>query len=133
MSETLVTQSEKYLKKIQSKPILAESIEDFDSFIEIFIYLKKNLETLQNLRNKMAAIENEALVEVDELAGEILCLVRHAGLYAPTEERQGQSRGESSAEEEHVVIPVLMSCHRLWAGVFAHTVPGGHRRAVAAS
>lgn len=53
MSETLVTQSEKYLKKIQSKPILAESIEDFDSFIEIFIYLKKNLETLQNLRNKM--------------------------------------------------------------------------------
>ena len=35
MSETLVTQSEKYLKKIQSKPILAESIEDFDSFIEI--------------------------------------------------------------------------------------------------
>ena len=50
MSETLVTQSEKYLKRIQSKPILAESIEDFDSFIEIFIYLQKNLENLQNLQ-----------------------------------------------------------------------------------
>ena len=53
MSEALVTQSEKYLKQIQRKPILAESIEDFDSFIEIFSYLKNNLEHLQNLRNKM--------------------------------------------------------------------------------
>lgn len=53
MSETLVTQSEKYLKRIQGKPVLAESIEDFDSFIEIFSYLKRNLEQLQNLRNKM--------------------------------------------------------------------------------
>lgn len=53
MSEALVTQSEKFLKKIQSKPIIAESIEDFDSFIEIYTYLKTNLDELQNLRNKM--------------------------------------------------------------------------------
>lgn len=53
MSETLVTQSEKFLKEIQHKPIIAESIESFDDFIEIYTYLKKNLEILQNLRNKM--------------------------------------------------------------------------------
>ena len=53
MSETLVTQSEKFLKRIQSKPIIAERIEDFDSFIEIYSYLKNNLTKLQNLRNKM--------------------------------------------------------------------------------
>ena len=53
MSEFLVTQSEKYLKEIQHKPILAESIEDFDDFINIYTYLKMNLEKLQNLRNKM--------------------------------------------------------------------------------
>ncbi len=53
MSEFLVTQSEKFLKKIQSKPVIAESIEDFDSFIEIYSYLKDNLHKLQNIRNKM--------------------------------------------------------------------------------
>ncbi|MDD6285724.1 DUF530 domain-containing protein [Candidatus Methanosphaera massiliense] len=53
MSELLVTQSEKFLKEIQHKPIIAESIEDFDSFIEIYSYLKNNLNKLQDLRNKM--------------------------------------------------------------------------------
>ncbi|OED30864.1 DUF530 domain-containing protein [Methanosphaera sp. WGK6] len=53
MSELLVTQSEKFLKRIQRKPIIAEGIEDFDSFIEIYGYLKNNLYELQNLRNKM--------------------------------------------------------------------------------
>ena len=53
MSELLVTQSEKYLKGIQHKPLLAESIEDFDSFIEIYVYLQNNLTELQKLRNKM--------------------------------------------------------------------------------
>ena len=53
MSETLVTQSEKYLKNIQRHPILAESIDDYESFIETYSYLKNNLTHLQNLRNKM--------------------------------------------------------------------------------
>ena len=53
MSETLVTQSEKFLKRIQSKPLIAESIEDYDTFIEIYTYLRVNLEQLQNIRNKM--------------------------------------------------------------------------------
>lgn len=53
MSDILVTQSEKFLKKIQSKPVLAESIEDFDSFIKIYSYLKTNLKQLQIIRNKM--------------------------------------------------------------------------------
>ena len=53
MSEFLVTQSENFLKEIQKKHIIAESIEDFDSFIETFAYLKDNLVKLQNLRNKM--------------------------------------------------------------------------------
>lgn len=53
MSEFLVTQSEKFLKEIQRKPVIAESIEDFDSFIEIYYYLKDNLIKLQNMRNEM--------------------------------------------------------------------------------
>lgn len=53
MSEFLVTQSEKFLKEIQHKPVIAESIEDFDSFIEIYSYLKFNLLKLRKIRNKM--------------------------------------------------------------------------------
>lgn len=53
MSDILVTQSEKFLKTIQSKPVIAESIEDFDSFIKIYSYLNSNLKQLQNIRNKM--------------------------------------------------------------------------------
>jgi len=53
MSELLVTQSERFLKSIQKKPLIAESIEDFESFIEIYVYLRDNLVKLQNLRNKM--------------------------------------------------------------------------------
>ncbi|MBE6487644.1 MAG: DUF530 domain-containing protein [Methanosphaera stadtmanae] len=53
MSELLVTQTEKFLKDIQRKPIIAESIESFDDFIEIYDYLYTNLRKLQNLRNKM--------------------------------------------------------------------------------
>lgn len=53
MSEILVTQTEKLLKNIQKKPIIAESIEDFDNFVEIYDYLQNNLSKLQNIRNKM--------------------------------------------------------------------------------
>lgn len=53
MSEVLVKHAEKYLKDIQKKPVIAESIEDFDGFIEIYSYLYDNLTKLQNLRNKM--------------------------------------------------------------------------------
>lgn len=53
MSEFLVTQSEKFLKQIQKKPVIAERIEDYDSFIEIYSYLKENLKKLQTIRNKM--------------------------------------------------------------------------------
>lgn len=53
MSEVLVSQSEKFLKDIQRKPVIAESIEDFEGFIEIYTYLENNLNKLQNLRNKM--------------------------------------------------------------------------------
>ena len=34
MSEFLVTQSEKFLKQIQKKPVIAESIEDFEGFLK---------------------------------------------------------------------------------------------------
>lgn len=53
MSEVLVTQSEKYLKSIQRRPVIAETIDSLESFIEIYSYLKDNLLQLQNLRNKM--------------------------------------------------------------------------------
>lgn len=53
MSDILVTQSEKFLKQIQRKPIIAESIEDFDSFIQVYVYLKDDLKKLQTIRNKM--------------------------------------------------------------------------------
>ncbi len=53
MSEVLVKHAEKFLKNIQKKPIIAEGIEDFDSYVEIYIYLYDNLTKLQNLRNKM--------------------------------------------------------------------------------
>lgn len=53
MSEVLVTQSEKFLKKIQRKPVIAESIEDLDSYMKIYCYLNNNIKKLQNLRNKM--------------------------------------------------------------------------------
>ncbi|PAV07378.1 DUF530 domain-containing protein [Methanosphaera cuniculi] len=53
MSEFLVTQSEKFLKQIQKKPVIAESIEDFEGFFENYSYLKSNLKKLQITRNKM--------------------------------------------------------------------------------
>lgn len=53
MSEVLVNHAEKFLKDIQRRPVIAEAIEDFDSFIEIYSYLSNNLTSLQNLRNKM--------------------------------------------------------------------------------
>ncbi len=53
MSDLLVTQSEKFLKDIQHKPVIAESIEDFESFIKTYSYLKDNLAKLEDLRNKM--------------------------------------------------------------------------------
>lgn len=53
MSEVLVKHAETFLKDIQKKPVIAEGIEDFDSYIEIYCYLYDNLTKLQNLRNKM--------------------------------------------------------------------------------
>ena len=53
MSEVLVKHAEKFLKDIQKKPVIAESIEDFDTFIKIYSYLYDNLTKLQTLRNKM--------------------------------------------------------------------------------
>ncbi|MBQ6444675.1 MAG: DUF530 domain-containing protein [Methanosphaera sp.] len=53
MSEVLVKHAETFLKDIQKKPVIAEGIEDFDSYIEIYSYLYDNLTKLQNLRNKM--------------------------------------------------------------------------------
>ncbi|MCD7781144.1 MAG: DUF530 domain-containing protein [Methanosphaera sp.] len=53
MSDLLVTNSEKFLKEIQSNPVIAERIEDFESFSEIYSYLKNNIIELEDLRNKM--------------------------------------------------------------------------------
>ncbi|RAP50692.1 MAG: hypothetical protein BZ133_04850 [Methanosphaera sp. SHI613] len=53
MSEVLVKHAEKFLKDIQKKPLIAEGIEDFESFMSTYTYLYDNLTKLQNLRNKM--------------------------------------------------------------------------------